>query len=342
MSSLRFGFFAIRALLGLTLGAAAVASTSESRAETASDPRFRAELGLRYGPIHHQEVHTRGGHALGGAADFIAAFDFDGDHDARNNWDNAGDPRFPLAAHAYFSVVETPSHWFITYLFFHPRDWSSTFFETEHENDAEGMLLAVARDGSRFGALRAAVSVVHSDFYSFVPSGSRYGSGREDVDGALSLRPFAGELHPVTAQQAETHALKAWPYYRIRETGVVYYPSLTTAEVPSSPNDRSVYYRLHDMLEPGGLWASRGERSLFARHGVFAGNRSGRCGQSALWCVQDAARASWAWDDHDDRSPAGALATGPASLIRAYFTTREHVSTRYSFNPFQQYAAASW
>jgi hypothetical protein len=336
MSSLRHA--ALRALLGLTL----VATPMAGRAESATNTRFRAELGLRYGPIHHQEVHTRGSHALGGAADFIAAFDFDGDHDASNNWDNAGDSRFPLAAHAYFSVVETPSHWFITYLFFHPRDWSSTFFETEHENDAEGVLLTVARDGTRFGALRAAVSVVHSDFYSFVPDGSPYRSGREDVDGELSLMPFAGELHPVTAQQAETHALKAWPYYRIRDTGVVYYPSLVRAEVPSGPNDRSVSYQLHDMLEARGLWASRSERSLFARPGVFAGNRSGRCGQSALWCVRDAARASWGWDDHDDRSPAGALAAGPAGLIRAYFTTGEHVSTAYSFNPFRQYGVPSW
>jgi hypothetical protein len=326
----------LAALFGLT------SSVTQAHAQSAAEAPFRAELALRYAPIHHQEVHTRGRHGLGGAADYITAFDFDGDHDARNNWDNAGDPRFPLAAHAYFAVVETPSHWFITYQFFHPRDWSSTFFETEHENDSEGVMLTVAREGSRFGALRAAVSVVHSNFYSFVPAGSRYASGRESVDGELSLRPFDGELHPMTAQQAETHALKAWPYYQIRETGVVYYPSLTRAEVPSSPNDRSVYYQLHDMLEPGGLWSLRADRALFARYGVFAGNNSGRCGESALWCTRNAARAAWAWDDHDDETPAGALAANPAALVRAYFTTREHVSTAYSFNPFRQRPAGSW
>jgi hypothetical protein len=324
------------ALLGLTLGAAT------AHAEGAAEPGFRAELALRYAPIHHQDVHTRGSHALGGAADYITAVDFDGDLDARNNWDHVGDPRFPLAAHAYYSVVETPSHWFITYLFFHPRDWSSVFLETEHENDSEGVLLSVARDGTRLGALRAAVSVVHSDFYSYVPAESRWSSGQEDVDGVLSLRAFGGELHPVTAQQAETHALKAWPYYQIRGEGVVYYPSLTRAEVPSGPNDRSVQYRLHDMLEPGGLWASRNQPTLFARYGVFAGNASGRCGQGALLCTKNAARASWAWDDHDDPSPAGSLAVDPANLVRAYFTTRERVSLSYSFNPFRQKSRSSW
>jgi hypothetical protein len=316
-------------LLGLTLSAANVC------AQSAGDMGFRAELALRYAPIHEQDVHTRGSHALGGAADYITSFDFDADDDARNNWDHAGDPRYPLSAHAYYSVVETTSHWFITYQFLHPRDWSSTFFETEHENDSEGLLLTVARDGSRFGALRAAVTVVHSDFYSYVPVGSSYRSGRESVDGVLSLRSYAGELHPVTAQQAETHALKAWPYYAIVTQGVVYYPSLTESEVPVGPNDRSVLYRLHDMLEPGGLWEHRNDPRLFARYGAFAGNASGGCGKGVFWCRRDAAHAAWAWNDHDDRSPTGAMASDPAQLTRAYFDTREHVSSVYRFNPFR-------
>jgi hypothetical protein len=319
------------ALLGLTLSA----GTAHAQSQSARDATFRAALALRYGPIHQQEVHRQGNHALGGAADYITSFDFDGDYDARNNWEHAGDPRYPLAAHAYYSVVETTSHWFVTYQFFHPRDWSSSFFETEHENDSEGVLLAVARDGSRFGALRAAVSVVHNDFYSYVPTSSRWSSGREDVDGVLSLRPFAGELHPVTASQAETHAIKAWPYYAIRNEGVVYYPSLTQAEVPSGPNDRNVQYRLHDVLEPGGLWEHRDNPRLFVRFGTFAGNTSGGCGQRVLWCPKNAAHASWAWNDGDDNSPRGAMANNPAALVRAYFATQERVASVYDFNPFR-------
>lgn len=334
MSSQAYPAFAV--LVCLTLGAGA------ARAESASDAQFRAELALRHAPIHHQEVHTRGGHSLGGAADFISAVDFDGNFDARDNWDHAGDPRFPLAASAYYSVVETATHWFITYQFFHPRDWSSTFFETEHENDSEGVLLAVARDGTHFGTLRAAVTVVHSDFYSYVPAGSPWRSGLEDVDGALTLVPFAGELHPVTAQQAETHALKAWPYFQIHDEGVIYYPSLTQAGVPTSPNDRSVPYRLRDLLEPGGLWERRSETALFARLGVFAGNASGDCGRSVLWCRRNAAHAPWAWNDHDDHSPSGAMATDPAGLVRAYFTAHERVASSYGFNPFRQAPQPSW
>jgi hypothetical protein len=319
----------IGGFLGLML------SSALALGQSAGDASFRAELALRHAPIHHQAVHTRGLHALGGAADYITGVDFDGDFDAGNNWDHAGDPRYPLAAQAYYSVVETSSHWYVTYQFFHPRDWSSSFFETEHENDSEGVLVVLARDGTRHGVLRAAVTVVHSDFYSYVPSGSPWQSGREDVDGELSLQRLSGELHPVTAQQAETHALKAWPYYRIEEQGVVYYPSLTTAEVPSGPNDRHVQYRLRDVLEPGGLWQRRADAQLFSRFGRYAGNASGGCGQSAIWCVKNAAHAPWAWNDHDDGSRAGALAVDPAALARAYFTTHERVAKSYRFNPFR-------
>jgi hypothetical protein len=327
----------LRLVTGLRLGFAfALTLTSVSAsANDAKSPDFRAELGLRWAPIHHQDVNRSGRHALGGAADYVTRFDFDGDFDPRNNWDNCGDPRYPLAAHAYFSVTETRSHWFLTYLFFHPRDWSSHFFETEHENDAEGLLLAVERDGTRLGALRAAVTVVHNDFYSYVPEGSPWQSGHEDIDGGLSLMPFEGELHPVTAQQAETHALKAWPYYSIKREGLVYYPSLTQAEVPESPNDRQVRYRLLDLLEPRGLWARRSDPTTFASFGSFAGNTTGGCGRGALWCTRNAAHAPWAWNDLDDAVPRGAMASDPALLLTRYFRIPERMSRSYRFNPFR-------
>jgi hypothetical protein len=327
MSSHGIGVWGLACVLLLTAQSAQAAS--------AVDAGFRARLAQRWAPIHHQAVNRDGAHGLGGAADFITSYDFDGDGDASNNWDNASSARASFAAHAYFTVVETSSHWFVTYLFFHPRDWSSRFLETEHENDAEGLLLAIARDGTRFGGLRAAVTVSHADFYSYVPARSAWTSGREDVDGELRLQSFHGVLHPVTAQQAETHALKAWPQFGMAREAVVYYPSLQRAEVPSSTNDRHVLYQLHDVLEPGGLWQRRSAAQLFVGHGFFAGNASGGCGKGVLWCRGNAARTAWGWDDHDDGVPAGAMASDPARLIRAYFKVPEPLSGSYTFNPFR-------
>ncbi|WP_394825406.1 hypothetical protein [Pendulispora albinea] len=310
-----------------------IGSTSaELSAQSAAD---RADLALHWAPIHYQDVDQTGGHALGGAADYITRYDFDGDLDGRNNWDHAGSANYPLAAHAYFSVAETSTHWFIVYMFFHPRDWSDSFFDTEHENDSEGLLITVARDGSTYGALKSAVTVAHKDFFSFVPAGGDWSSGAENVDGTLSLASYGGSLHPVTAQEAKGHGLKARPYYDIVGDGVVYYPSLTNAEVPSGPDDRNVLYKLVDIFENNGLWANRNNASLFASYGSFAGDKSGGCGAGSIGCDTNAANTPWSWDDGNDAPPGGALATDPAGLVRNYFKIPEAVSTTYTFNPYR-------
>ncbi len=189
----------------------------------ASDASDRAALALRWAPIHYQDVDQTGSHALGGAADYIARYDFDNNLVGNDNWDHADD--FPLVAHAYFSVVETDTHWFIVYMFFHPRDWSDSWLDAEHENDSEGVLITVARDGSVYGDIKSAVTVAHRDFFSYLPSSTDWEEGAEDLDGTLSMESWGGRLHPVTAQEAKGHGLKARPYVDINGDGVAYYPS---------------------------------------------------------------------------------------------------------------------
>jgi hypothetical protein len=331
-----------RALLLLALALASAAcleaepELDETTAElSASDAAQRAQLALRWAPVHYQDVDQTGGHALGGAADYIAAYDFDGNLTARDNWDHAGNSAYPLRAIGYYSVVETSTHWFLVYLYFHPRDWTDSFFDTEHENDAEGVLLAVHRDGTTYGKLKAAVTVAHTDFFSYVPSGSTWTAGAESIDGTLSTAALADGAHPVTAQEAKGHGLKARPYYDINGDGVVYFPSLTTAEVPSGPDDRNVLYKLVDIVAPGGMWDQRANASLFASSGTFAGDGTGGCGSGAVSCSSNSANAPWGWDDSNDGPGRGALASDPAALVRNYFKMPETVSTTYTFNPFR-------
>jgi hypothetical protein len=308
----------------------------------ASAATSRAELALRWAPIHHQDVDATGGHALGGRSDYITRIDFDGDLNGRNNWDRAGQTGVSLAAHAYYSVLETSTHWYVTYLFFHPRDWTDhPFFETEHENDGEGVLLAIERDGSTYGALRGAVTVAHSNFYSYTPVGSTWTGGLESVDGTLQLQasPHDSFLHPVTAQQAQGHGLKAHPQYAINGDGVVYYPS-TVAEAPSGGNDRDVRYQLVDIFAAGGLWAQRANAELFAHLGTFAGDDSGDCGVGTFDCGLNSANAPWGWDDGDDLPGRGQIATDPAKLSAEYFTIPGTLSRAYTYNPYATEAAA--
>jgi hypothetical protein len=138
----------------------------------------RAEIALRWAPIHYQDVDTTGSHALAGKSDYITRYDFDGNLNGRDNWDNTGTN---TDAAVYYSVLETSTHYYLTYLFFHPRDWiDHPFFETEHENDGEGVLEIVEKDGSEYGSLKAAVTVAHSDFFSYKPAAA---------DGPAAARP---------------------------------------------------------------------------------------------------------------------------------------------------------
>ena len=301
----------------------------------------RAALALRWAPIHHQDVDVDGDHAVGGKADYITRVDFDGDWNARNNWENTG--KFPLRAYAYYSVVETSTHWFILYMFFHPRDWvDHDLFETEHENDAEGVLLTVHRDGSPWGALRSAVTVSHKDFYSYLPEGSPWRAGFEDLDGKLEMADLPDGKHPVTAQEAKGHGLKAHPGYAINGDGVSYFPS-TVAEEPDGPNDRNVKYALIDIFGPDGLWHRRNDPQTFANPTALAGDddeSSGpdACGFATFECGTDSANPPWGWDDGNDLPGKGVIATDPAYLALGYFSipASENLDFfyTYTFNPY--------
>jgi hypothetical protein len=184
--------------------------------------------------------------------------------------------------------------------------------------------------------LKAAVTVAHADFFSFVPNGSGWLAAGESIDGTLSLQAHDGSNHPVTAQQAKGHGLKARPYYDLVGDGIVYYPSPSFAEVPSNPDDRNVLYRLVDLFEPGGIWENRTNPSLFASFGSFAGDKGGGCGSGAIGCNTNAANAPWGWDDGNDGPVLrGELATDPVKLVNRYFTVPEGLSGTYTHNPYR-------
>lgn len=323
----------IRSMAAGALLAAALATPAQAAPS-------RAEIALRWAPIHYQDVDTTGSHALGGKSDYITRYDFDGNLNGRDNWDNAGTN---TDAAVYYSVLETGTHYYLTYLFFHPRDWiDHPFFETEHENDGEGVLEIVEKDGSEYGSLKAAVTVAHSDFYSYKPAASGWANGAETIDGTLQLQssPHDAFQHPVTAQERGGHGLKAWPQYDIDGDGVVYYPSLNVSESPAGANDRDVRYQLIDIFAGGGLWAQRNTSSLFASLGTFAGDTSGGCGTGTFSCGTNSANAPWGWDDGNDVPGRGEIATDPAKLAASYFSATGTLSRTYTYNPYTAAAAA--
>jgi len=289
---------------------------------------FTADLALRWAPVHYQDTDVTGSHALSGKSDYITAINFDGDWNATNNWNNIASAS--PAAHCYYSVVETSTHWFIVYAFYHPRDWSDNPFEYvigEHENDLEGFLAFIKKDGTTYGSFQGIVTVAHSDFYSFLPSGSAIQANQENVDGTLSFETYNGQAHPVTAQEAKGHGLKANPYYKINGDGIGYYPSLDVAEVPSSADDRDVTYKLVNIFEAGGLWEQRFNTALF--------NGTDGSGSFKSSYGNGGANAPWAWDDGNDVPGRGELATDPARLINLYYKNLGNYDLNYVSNIYR-------
>lgn len=295
--------------------------------QAASDDQ-NLEIAYHWAPIHYQD--TDNSHA---DADYLTGVDYDGDWNAQNNWEHQDDHPNQLKGEVYYSVVETKTHWFIVYSFYHPRDWEDGFHffgrttQQEHENDMEGVMEIVRKDDSKYGKFEGMVTIAHSDFYSFTPAGSPLKKGKEDIDGKAYMQYFDQSEHPTTFQEAKGHGLKAWNHKDFPGgDGVIYYPDKASGQVPKNGNDRFVKYKLVNTFAPNGLWDHRFDPQTFASWGKFHGDNG----------KHNAASPAWLWDDHDDKPGAGALALDPAGLTKDYFDGHGEFSTEYLSNPYIQ------
>jgi hypothetical protein len=215
------------------------------------------------------------------AADFITNFDYDGNWNGLDNWDNY--PFYPLPAYTYYWVLETATNWFIGYAMFHPQDWQEICLPFAcHENDMEGVLLTVQRDGSEFGQFLLMSTLAHDIVYTYsdfdmFPSAGATGFFDGDVQ-------FAGS-HPLVYIEAKGHGISGaerWEDFGFPGGDGVTYVYGNAAEEPLSGSQSNVSYDLRDTQE---LWSRRCDPETFLDFGVFAGDD---------WTI-GAARAPWGW-----------------------------------------------
>jgi hypothetical protein len=328
-------------------------AASQSVAETTSFPAEAHDadayrpLAERYAPFIAQETW------FGPKFDYLARFDLDGDFRGDNNWEDA--PAGSSQAYVYYTAMETATHWFLIYNFFHPRDYSDKcVIGTCHENDNEGLVLTIQKDGSQFGKLRAMETLAHNNVYSYTLDEAirpkAHGiNGRVDVhDGSHPMIFIEAGGHGVLSANA------AEGYYDVEKrdfksgSGVTYVYK-GNAERPKHPNDREVGY---DLLPIWQQWWVRSvdgpERqiSMFdayysyrpvgarpvPRYAEISGSFLGRA-QS-----ENKAKPFWGWHDNKTRK-AGLLATGQWALDPAYsaqvdLAFPEQFSVDYRYNPY--------
>lgn len=112
-------------------------------------PNKFEKLAFRHAPVLWQKVND-----ANPRGDYITKVDFAGSLDEIiYNWPKVNDGNNELLAHGYYSVVETTTHYFILYAFYHAQDWydGKYLFDKirkkfdEHLNDMEGALAIVTK-----------------------------------------------------------------------------------------------------------------------------------------------------------------------------------------------------
>lgn len=105
------------ALRAAVLAALTITALLPTPAHAATD----LDLATHWAPIHYQDTDSSDYDA-----DYITAVDYDGEWNTLDNWEAQDDTLTRLTGTAYYSVVETSTHWFIGYSFYHPRDWEDS------------------------------------------------------------------------------------------------------------------------------------------------------------------------------------------------------------------------
>jgi len=313
---------ALSLTFALLLGAASLASAEDAN---------RRRLAEHWAPVVFQESRST-------VLDFITSFDYDGDWKGDNNWRNAY--LFDLPGRAYYAVIESTNHYFITYAFYHARDYTARPYEgfapkTEHENDMEGMTLTIEKDGSQFGKVLLLETLAHDIFYKYDNRDNRkVSNGTLKLDGSITFV----DGRPAVYVEAEGHGVKAAS--RSQATSGSAFPGIIyrftgKAAVPESNRDPNATYDLVSIEDT--LWAHRFDiGSTFCCADSYAMNGGGTASIGSAFngpiggC---AAKPPWGWDQASDRIVKGDWFRDP---LKAYPTQIriQNFSGTYVHNPY--------
>lgn len=319
------------------------------RAVIASATASHFELAEHYAPVWRQLTSFEAGYDY--LSDFITRFDYDGDWKGSNNWDNLYNTTIKrdFRVYVYYTVTETYTHWFITYAIFHPRDWGESWTDkcklpellrlTCHENDMEGVIVVVKKDGSQYGQLQLVETVYHTWFRA-------YARDKNIQRGWIPLKGWIEDYQLVEGSHIQLCVENRGHGVRIFNTDncdpasaqIIYRYKDGVPEQPRSRNDPNVGYALI-YLGNSELWYRRnsfGDNEPFAMYGTFRGDDSTNEGLD-----ENKAHAPWGWDmtaagmDYDsDGVPAGWIFTNPAWTIERHLEGLGNFSQTYLFNPF--------
>lgn len=142
------------------------------------------ELARAYAPAIYHAID-----AEGGRHDLPTRVDFDGNLRGDDNWETFAHWELPPVV--YYAVLETGTHWFISYHLFHPRDWEPLRLGVHdtHENDGENLQVVVDKQSGRVVLL---FTQAHYFGYVYWNDGAGFAEGEEQREASILLVDDAG------------------------------------------------------------------------------------------------------------------------------------------------------
>jgi hypothetical protein len=324
------------------------------------------QLAVKYAPVFAQKVSKEWQ-----VADQIAPVDYAGQiTDVAKNPDKLysikkkDENKYVIPPKVYYSICETTTHYFLIYMVYHVLDWWKRYkpkglydairdMLDEHIHDMEGALLVLTKYPEKRMQLRvdALVTVAHCNFFlhteSMVPipprkyrrassSNLRIVKFNETIDGNIWLDHATKRVKLYI--ESRGHGIRGdhrkwgggdeiWYYYPEEEKTK---PGTIDSR---EKNIRRVKYQLEDIFTDNGLWDHRFNTKVFRQ------NKNGQWGFVYLDKKNKlhggTANPPWSWNDHNDSSPIGEIATDPARFVIRYAQGWGPVSTNYICNPYQ-------
>ena len=343
------------------------------------------EVAARFAPIFYQALGEKP------RSDYITNFDFDGDWRGDNNWEHTDNRNFHLLGYIYYAVSETRTHYFIDYAVFHPRDYKGgsvkgvilsdliregikrggdrdpTGLMAEatmaHENDMEGCLVVVAKNGKESERARVVyVESLHHNTFSHYLAGESatrgFGSFKTEGERALlyvepkghGIEAYSGDEKQTTGREVLIYKFSGKaedPDQRKSDTiGYELLPIQTTlwpkARIPvkagsssdlgSLPVSASLTYGISHDYSTISIDLVQANGSILSKKIKIGGIGSAFLGKTG---GINMARPPWGWFDNNHSSdPLGIWFFDPARIVKRDFNLGESFSTAYVRLPF--------
>lgn len=354
---------ALTLLSGFVLSASIGHTQTTEAAATAMSADKQAQLAGYWSPLIYQDVGNNP------EADIPTLVNFDGDWIGNNNWDNItqyGKGKKALYPNAYWSLVETETHYFIGYDLFYARHDPQTSLG-DHENDMEGMMLVIRKAGiarkdgttvsNASGELELVLIGRHAKLTMFAPANAaiKYDPGMSTVnyDGTFATETNARGTHlKVYSAQNDVslldsnedfgHALKIYNGGGAKgKSGFIYeWGGAGTSAVNMNESGTTAWdnymsnftesKRLNLGLIPleSSLWSIRNDMTLglWSSYGTFKGD-AGKA---------NAADAPWGWSFKEYRDlGSGTLLADPALYVDTLFDGLGAFSKTYVTNAYK-------